>query len=242
MRWLLPRAEEVIRHYDDDTDESLYHDLITYHKAISELPSEEHYHLLTTWDLHSYFFDKAEYSPIIWLYAIPERGKSRTGKGCIYIARRGLHVESLRDAYLVRVAENLKATLFFDVIELWKKAQKNGTEDILLQRYERGTTVPRVLYPEKGPHKDIVYYNIYGPTIVATNQMVSEILATRAIQIIMPESAKQFDEDVKPEAGLELKERLTAFRARHLNEPLPEASKPCKGRLGDILRPPATDS
>ena len=120
---------------------------------------------------------------------------------------------------------------------MWKKAERSGTEDILLQRYEKGATVPRVLYPEKGPHRDTVYFSIYGPTIVATNEMVSEIFATRAIQIIMPESDRQFENDVKPENGLELKERLVAFRARHLDNELPQARKPCRGRLGDILRP-----
>lgn len=237
MKWLLPRTDEVIKHYDSDTDATLYYDLVAYLKNISELPSESHYHLLAVWVFHTYLFEKAEYSPIIWLYAIPERGKSRTGKGCMYIAKRGLHVESLRDAYLIRVAENLHVALFIDVIDLWKKAERTGTEDILLQRYEKGATVPRVLYPDRGPHRDTVYFDIYGPTIVATNHMVSEIFATRAIQIVMPESDRQFENDVKPEDGLELKERLTAFRARHMDKPLLHAIKPCKGRLGDILRP-----
>jgi hypothetical protein len=53
----------------------------------------------------------------------------------------------------------------------------------------------------------------------------------------MPESDRQFENDVKPENGLELKERLVAFRARHLDDELPQAQKPCRGRLGDILRP-----
>ncbi len=237
MKWLLPRADHVLDAYKTDTDKALFYALVNYHKGISELPTEDHYYLLALWDLHTYLFEKSEYSPYLWLYAIPERGKSRTGKGCIYVARRALHVESLRDAYIIRVAENLGATLFFDVLDLWKKAEKTGTEDILLQRYEKGATVPRVLYPDRGAHKDTVYFNVYGPTIVATNETVSEILATRAIQIIMPESDKQFNNDVKPEDGLELKERLVAFRARHLDNELPQARKPCRGRLGDILRP-----
>jgi hypothetical protein len=53
----------------------------------------------------------------------------------------------------------------------------------------------------------------------------------------MPESNRRFENDILPEHGLELKERLTAFRARHLTGELPPAAKPCTGRLGDILRP-----
>lgn len=237
LKWLLPRAEEVLRHYQEDSDRGLYYSLVEYFKSISELPSEGHYHLLATWSFHTYLFEKTQYSPILWLFAIPERGKTRTGKACVYVAHRAIHVESLRDAYLIRVTQNLGATLFFDVLDIWNKAQKAGTEDILLLRYEKGATVPRVLYPDRGPYRDTVYYDIYGPTIVASNVTVSEIFATRAIQIIMPESSRRFENDIVPEHGLELKERLTAFRARHLIEELPHAEKPCTGRLGDILRP-----
>jgi len=53
----------------------------------------------------------------------------------------------------------------------------------------------------------------------------------------MPESDREFADDVRPKNSLELRERLTAFRARNLNSLLPEATKPCRGRLGDILRP-----
>ena len=237
MQWLLPCAEEVVKHYKQDSLETLYNDLVAYHKSISELPTENHYHLLALWDFHTYLFEQFEYSPYIWFYAIPERGKTRTGKGCIYVAWRGLDIESVREANLLRYAQNLKATLFFDVLDLWKKAEKASAEDILLKRFEKGATVSRVLYPEKGPHKDMVHFKIYGPTVIATNEQVSEILATRTIQIIMPEGSKRFETDVKPEMGLPYRERLTAFRAKYMNELLPDAEKPTRGRLGDILRP-----
>jgi DNA primase len=237
LKWLLPRASEVFRHYTEDRDEQLFSDLVAYHRGISELPSDGHYLLFALWDMHTYLFEKSQYSPILWFFAIPERGKTRTGKGLIYVAWRGLHVESLRDAYLVRVSQDLKATIFFDVMDLWKKAERSGTEDILLLRYERGATVPRVMYPERGPHQDTVYYDIYGPTLAATNHMVNDILATRAVMSTMPQSDLRYERDVLPEDGLPFKERLTAFRARHIDSELPETDKPCQGRLGDILRP-----
>jgi hypothetical protein len=53
----------------------------------------------------------------------------------------------------------------------------------------------------------------------------------------MPEATRRFEGDVTPEAAQPLRERLVAFRARHLSKALPEASKPAAGRLGDILRP-----
>lgn len=87
--WVLPRGEEVLRHYQADTDAVLYDDLLSYHKGISELPHEDDYDLLASWDIHTYLLEQFQYTPILWLFAVPERGKSRTGKGIIYVAYRG---------------------------------------------------------------------------------------------------------------------------------------------------------
>ncbi len=242
--WLLPCANKVLDCYGLDkalgnkrADARIYDELISYHKAISELPKEEYYDLIVSWVLHTYLLDSIKYSPIICLFAVPERGKTRTGQGMIYLAYRGIHVESLRDAYLVRVANDLKATLFFDVKNIWQKAERNGTEDILLHRFERGAKVPRVLFPEKGPHLDMVYYSVFGPTVISTNEALYPILETRAISINMPESTRTFENDVSPESGIALKECLVSFRARHMGEPLADIPKPARGRLGDILKP-----
>lgn len=242
--WLLPCGEEVLKLYDlqevlsqRERNGALYDDLLSYHKAISQLPGEEYYDLIVAWDFHTYFLEVVQYSPIICLFAVPERGKSRTGKGMIHVAYRGIHVESLRDAYLVRVAHDLRASLFFDVKDIWRKAEKNGSEDILLHRFEKGAKVPRVLFPDRGAHRDIVYYSIFGPTVISTNEGVHRILETRAVPINMPETSKRFENDVTPELSLPLKERLIAFRARHLGETFADIPKPAAGRLGDILKP-----
>lgn len=235
--WLLPRASEVMSYYTQDSDEAVYDALLDYYKGVSELPTDKHYDLLATWTMHTYLMEKHQYSPYLWFYAIYERGKTRTGKALIYVAYRGVHVESLRDPYIVRVANDWGAAIFFDVISLWQKAEKVGSEDVLMSRFERGIKVPRVNFPDRGKHRDVVYYDIFGATVAATNVQVGDGLQTRAIQINMPESARNFDNEVKAEFSLPLKERLTALRARHLNGELPVVAKPPFRRLGDITRP-----
>jgi len=237
IHWLIPRGTEVIKHYSNDDDQAIFNDLVTYHANVSELPDENHYKFLAAYDMHTHMADKCEYSPIIWFYAIPERGKTRTGRAISYVARRGMQVVTVKEAHLIRMAEDLGATLFIDVSDLQHKMESAGAEDILLNRYEQGATVARVLYPEKGPFKDTVYYSVYGPTVVATNEVVNETLATRTIQIIMPQSNRNFEADIKESEALVYRERLVAFRARWIDRDLPSSIKPCKGRLGDILRP-----
>jgi hypothetical protein len=187
--------------------------------------------------MHTYLLEQFQYSPIICLFAVPERGKSRTGKALIYIAYRGIQVESLREAYIVRVANNFGASIFFDVMDIWRKAEKNQSEDILLHRFEKGATVPRVNHPELGAFKDTDYYTVFGPTIIGTNEGLHRILETRALCINMPETSNKFENPVTPEFALPLKERLLAFRARHLKDLMPIPPKPASGRLGDILKP-----
>jgi hypothetical protein len=235
--WNVSSVSKVIEHYANDNDLQLFEDLVEYHKTISELPSENHYKYIAAWVMHTYLFDNCEYSPVNWLYAIPERGKSRTGKACIYVAWRGIHVITLKEAHIIRLATDQRATIFFDIMDFWKRVAKSDTEDIMLARFERGAQVPRVLYPEKGAFEDTVHYDVYGPTIIATNETIGSIMQTRAVQIIMPESSRNFDDDVKPEMGLSFRERLVAFRARWMDKSLPQADKPTRGRLGDILRP-----
>jgi len=244
IKWLLPRLDEVLKYHElskkcnsQEYDKALLEDLINYHKNISELPNSKYYLLLALFDMHTYMLESFQCSPIIIFYAVPERGKSRTGKGIIYVSYRGLHVESLREAYILRVSENFVATLFFDVRDIWKKAVNNNSDDILLHRFEKGATVPRVLWPEKGPHQDTKFYNIFGPTIISTNEDINHILGTRGVSITMAETSKKFEKDVRPESALPLKERLVEFRLRHLGNSLLEAPKPARGRLGDILKP-----
>ncbi len=242
IKWLLPRAEEVLRYYREDNDSKLYDDLVAYHKGISEVPNEKFYDLFAAWDFHTYMQEAIEFSPYIWLYSIQERGKSRTGRGLVHVSYRGCHVESLRQAYLLRFADRCHGSLFFDVREITKKAEKNDSEDILLHRFEKSNAmVARVIYPERGEWKDTVYYDIFGPTVVATNESMSGPMRTRSIQIVMQDSDIDFNDDITPEYGRSFRERLVAFRARHLGEqlpPLPEGFRVAKKRLGDILREP----
>jgi hypothetical protein len=175
---------------------------------------------------------------MLLFWSAPERGKSRTGKAVAYCSYRGLHIVDLREANLFRYSQDFHSTLFIDMMDLWKKAERNQSQDILLLRYEKGAKVARVLYPEKGPFKDMVYFDVYGPTVMATNEPVHHILDTRCLPVSMPNKPKDY-ENPTPEKLMEIRERLTAWRARVMNKPLPniETIPGISGRLWDISRP-----
>lgn len=233
----LPKGEDVFYWYEFDG--KLFDDVVNYFQCFSHLP-EKLWQIVAFTVFLSYIHDHPDihYLPILLFYAVPERGKTRTGKAFIYLAHRGIHNVDLREANLFRYSQDLQATLFLDIRDLWKKAERNGTEDILLLRYEKGAKVSRVLYPEKGAFKDMVHYAIYGPTVIATNEALHRILDTRCIPIIMPNKPGNY-ENPTPDKAQELKERLTAWRARVIDTPLPEIEiiPGLNGRLWDISRP-----
>ncbi len=231
----LPQANRVRDCFAGDA--TLFPDLVSYFGDVSDLPTPDHYLLLAWWSAHTYLYELFVYSPILCLYGIPERGKTRTGKALAAVSYRGIVTETVREPNLFRWSENLGATLFLDVRNLWQKLEREKSEDILLQRYERGAKVARVLWPERGPFRDTAYFDIYGPTVVATNEAVHHILDTRCLTITMPEGTHKAWPDLDPKKAMELRARLIAFRARALVSGLPDYPKPPLGRLGDILQP-----
>ncbi|MBI3798213.1 MAG: hypothetical protein HY268_14765 [Deltaproteobacteria bacterium] len=235
----MPSTERVQRAYESDKAAQLYRDLVTYYRNLSELPTEAHYDLLTVFTLHTYTLDFPEvtHSPELVLDAVPERGKSRTGKAITHVAMRGLRTETLREANIFRWSEDLGATLFFDVLNLWKKAEREKSEDLFLNRFEKGARAARVLNPEKGRFEDTRYFDIFGATIIATNESVHKILDTRCLTISMPPAKKRFDTEPTPELGLPLRERLLAWRAHRMGKSFPEMQKAYGGRFGDITLP-----
>jgi hypothetical protein len=234
----LPRAAEVLRYFTQE-DNSLYDDLLSYLKRFSALDDEQwaivaHYIFLTY--LHDH--PGIDYCPYILLNAVPERGKSRTGKSIAYVAFRGIHLIELREPTIFRYSQYHHGTLFFDLLDISKKAERSNCQDILLLRFEKGAMCSRVLYPDQGPFNDTVYYDIYGPTIIASNEPLHKILETRCLPIMMPNRPGNY-ENPRLELALELKERLTAWRAKNLCAAFPymEPIEGISGRLWDITKP-----
>jgi len=234
----IPRASEVSKYYNQE-DKTLYDDLLDFLKRFSALDDEQwavvaHYVFLTY--LHDH--PEIDYCGYILFHAVPERGKSRTGKSVVYVAFRGIHLVELREATIFRYSHRLHGTLFFDLQDISKKAERNGCDDILLLRAEKGGKCCRVQNPEQGAFNDMVYYDIYGPTIIASNEPLHKILETRCLPIIMPNRPGNY-ENPRPELGLELKERLTAWRAKHLCATFGdiEPKEGISGRLWDITKP-----
>lgn len=248
LDYLLPEAEEVIseaKNHDnrDDKDDKqgcpycleLYKELKDYHEAISDLPHPLYYDLLTLWDFHSYLIEKFVFSPILYFFADRERGKTRTAKGLIYLARRGIMTETLREANLIRWGRDHKASLLFDLKNFAKKLEASQAEDLVYGRAERGVVAARVLFPEKGAFRDTIRFEVFGATIVTSNRMIDDIGISRTITLDMKPSDRIFVNEPTPGNALELKTKLTGMRLAHLQQEFDQSPKEETGRLEDML-------
>src|SRR3990172_9879953 len=103
----LPRAEAVLKWYVSDNEEELFQDVLAYLKRFSYL-QERQWLIVALKVFLTYLQDHPDifYLPMILFYAVPERGKSRTGKAAIYISFRGIHVVDLREANLFRYSQD----------------------------------------------------------------------------------------------------------------------------------------
>lgn len=240
LQFKLGNSKRVQEHYARNEDPArLYDDLVAYFKRFSYLP-EDTWPVIAFSVMLSYLQDHQDvrYVPVIYFYAVAERGKSRTAKSMLSVSYRGVHLGDMNNANIFRYAENLNATLFLDCTDLWKTATKASGEDILLNRFEKGATVSRVLHPDRGAFHDQVHYRIFGSTIVATNEPANVTFETRCLPVTMPNRPGEY-ENGTPEMGVPLKERLIAWRARMMDQHLPEL-RPVggiSGRLWDISKP-----
>lgn len=240
IKFPIPNAERVISQYKDTDDTKLYEDLLAFFKRFSYL-EDDVWPIIVLSVLLSYMQDHPDvrYIPVIYFYAVAERGKSRTAKTMLATSYRGLHLVDIRPANVIRFAQHFNATIFFDVTDLWKSAEKGeGAQDILLGRFEKGTQVVRVLNPDKGPIADQEYFDVFGSTIVATNEPANITFESRCLSISMPNKPGRY-ENLTPAMGLPFRDSLTAFRARMMDKQLPyvEPIPGISGRLWDISEP-----
>lgn len=215
----------------------LFQKLWEFHYKSAEPPDEKIYNLIVAFDFHTHLIEKFEYSPILVFVGLPEKGKSLMGESIISVARRGIMRPTMTEAALLREATDQKATLLFDMTDFWKTIETINAKDVILSRFKRGLKVPRVKNPEKGAFQDMVYYDVFGSTLITSNESLAQVLETRALSFIFQESQKDFSGLIDKKEALDLKNQLVAWRLAHFNNKLPNIPKLVKGRLGDILRP-----
>ncbi|KKM02774.1 hypothetical protein LCGC14_1781030, partial [marine sediment metagenome] len=201
------------------------------------LPTDDYYSLLTAWAFATYRQDWFGYFPIVFLFGVAERGKNRIGDTLAYVSYRGFTTETVNEAPLFWWADYFQPTLFVDVVNINKKASAKGSLDVLCGRFERGKKVIRV-NPDKTSFAALRSHDVFGPTIIATNELPEERLSTRGLLVVMPESQRyspppRGDELVNQRAMLTAWRRWTMTTGQTLDPSIPGLRS---GRWQDITQ------
>lgn len=238
LPFTLVQAADVIDCYQKGADKSLFRDTFGYFGQFSFLTVAQNL-IITLYTFLTFIQDHpaVHYLAEIYFLGQAERGKSRTGKAFIYIAYRGIYLNGIKEANIFRFSEDLQASLLVDVKDFEAQTKRNNCEDLFLGRLEKGSKVPRVLYPEKGPFSDTRYFDVYGATAIASNRQAGDIFKTRTIPITMAGKPGEYAQPT-PALGLPLKTRLTAWRACMMGADLPQVQpiEGVSGRLWDISK------
>lgn len=232
-----PRLSRVDRYLDTDDDVKLYNDIMTWHADAVEYPDPDDYHVMTCYTFLTHFHTRYNEVPGVLMTGDKDQGKTRAGQAIVLPGYRGKYVETVKDAHIIRFRDDWEMTLFFDCLNFWGKVLNEGSEDVFLIFWKRGATVPRCMYPEKGPYLDMVDYHVYGPLVAASNYAVNEIFESRCINISMQRRHRDAWKKISKTRALSLKERLTACYIRHFDDVLPivdEKDYPAKGKFGEM--------
>jgi len=198
------------------------------------VPPAGYLDMLIAFVFHTHCTERSIHSPILALVGTQEHGKTRLGSALLHVARRGILTEAPRDAHLLRLANDLDATLFLDCWDLWQAVSRRGAEDIILHRFARGAKVMRVTRFEAGPLKDTNWYRVYGPTILASNKSLPSVLESRCLHVAMGHQKADGLTYPLEEDALPIRAALIAWRAGTLGQELPFTPNPLSGRMADI--------
>jgi len=233
--YMPPRLSEVLCYYKLE-DQKLFPELGQYLRRFCYV-TDGQILVVGNMILATYLQDHSDldYIPIISLVGEPERGKSRLGMAATFASFRGVVLNGIREPHIIRLAEDFSATIFIDLRAAWKKVVAEKCEDIILGRYEKGHQIMRVISPEKGAFADSRFFKAYGPTFLASNEPLDRILDTRCIPLAMGNHPAEYEKPTE-QKGLVWRERLVAWKAKTILQPLPtiEPVEGLKGRFWDI--------
>ncbi len=123
VAWALPDFRAIKSDYDGLKDgrtrpDSMFMNVREALAAHAALPTDDYYDLLTAWVFHTYRQDWLDYSPVLFLFGVSERGKSRIGKTIAFMSYRGIPTGTLNEAALFWWPDRFEPRVFVDVVDV----------------------------------------------------------------------------------------------------------------------------
>lgn len=235
---ILYPSEEVFMYYGNSKQETtLIKDLREFISRYIELPQPGNDLLLSCWILHTYLADKCNCTPIIYFYGVKETGKTRAIEVLASVAFFAEILTAPTEATLFRAAQYFKTTLFLDELKIWGKDGNPDVANLVKSRYKKGIKVSRINMNKKG-EKQVEYYDVFSPLCISSNEKMSSPIEDRSLIFLMQKNVKsEVETEIDQTQAQNLRDRLTAWRAKYLFEDLPKVNSPARRRLREITTP-----
>ena len=217
----------------------LLKDIEHYIRDYLELPDWKDYFILALWVFHTYIMEKFNTTPFLYFHGVYASGKSRAGDILMDLAFRGWSMTSPTEASLFRPIQYFEPTIHLDHVRFFGSETNQAVKLLLQSRYRRGLKVVRNDLQIPG-ERGVGLYNVFGATVISTEDTISGALKSRSITFVMKENISRkvekifFDKD----KAKNIRDRLIIFRANYINKDLSEAFPSiARRRLAEILYP-----
>jgi hypothetical protein len=142
--------------------------------------------LLSLWTIGARYHSEFNTFPLLHALAQKGAGKSRTLRLVSSIIGNGSCELSLTEAYLFR---RPCTPAFFDELESIDSREKANLRELLNSAYKKGTEIIRYYKAFDGKQKE-ERFSPYYPIMIANINGLNEVLADRAIQVVLRKSHK----------------------------------------------------
>ncbi|MBA7478261.1 hypothetical protein ES707_13684 [subsurface metagenome] len=217
--------------------DNLLKDVERYIKGHLELIDKIYYLIFGLWIMHTYLIEKTDITPYLYYTGFKGTGKSRAGLIAQKIAYKCLLETYPTPPVLFRTSDFFENALVIDEAKFWGSDMDKDLARIIMSRYKRGVTVPRINMDKKG-ERQVELHNVFGPLVICTESNIPGPLEDRCIKFQMKRNNSPAVEDdwdlIEEQRLIDL---LTLFRAKFYNEELPKHDKIARRRVGEILSP-----
>ena len=221
----------------EDSDKLLFDDIEKFIYQHLDVQDKFAYKVLTLWVFHTWLIDRFTTSPIIHFLGPYASGKSRGGDVLSILARRGLSTVNLTGAPIFRVSALYQPTFIIDEVKLTGKDRDRDILELLNARFQRGRKVIRINTDKTGLDS-IQEFDVFGATVLSGLDELPETPRSRSLVFVMEQNVRPVEKNLDIKRAEVLRDRLCAFRARHLEERMPNVERCTKeGRLGDAIEP-----
>ncbi|GAJ20860.1 unnamed protein product, partial [marine sediment metagenome] len=151
---------------------------------------------------------------------------------------RGWSMTSPTEASLFRPIQYYEPTIHLDHVRFYGSETNQAVKLLLQSRYKRGLRVVRNNLLKPG-EEGIELYNVFGATVISSEDSLSGALKSRSIIFMMKENLfKEVEKNLDKERAKSIRDRLIIFRANYVDQNLAEIYPSiARRRLAEILNP-----